>query len=227
MNDYVYDVDDIKGKLKELRIRRGLTQQDFVDKFKEKKHYEIIRDNELREIACSSNNAFNKMVEEKSIKGIRVLKKENPIIKIKDKSGKEYKAFAGGNNVCVEIYEVEGVRKSEVIQLFDAAQKGFKPKWMSEYPNGKLLMRLFKGDVIGFIEKEKSRNRMYYIIQQIRKELFALLPINGFTSSEKKMEFKSYSPLFNTLNAEQFNISPTGIVTKKKTADSSFWKNRK
>ena len=98
---------------------------------------------------------------------------------------------------------------------------------MSEYPNGKLLMRLFKGDVIGFIEKEKSRNRMYYIIQQIRKELFALLPINGFTSSEKKMEFKSYSPLFNTLNAEQFNISPTGIVTKKKTADSSFWKNRK
>lgn len=36
MNDYVYDVDDIKGKLKELRIRRGLTQQDFVDKFKEK-----------------------------------------------------------------------------------------------------------------------------------------------------------------------------------------------
>ena len=36
MNDYVYDVDDIKGKLKELRIRRGLTQQDFVDKFNEK-----------------------------------------------------------------------------------------------------------------------------------------------------------------------------------------------
>ena len=36
MTDYVYDVDDIKGKLKELRIRRGLTQQDFVDKFKEK-----------------------------------------------------------------------------------------------------------------------------------------------------------------------------------------------
>ena len=36
MNDYVYDVDDIKGKLKELRIGRGLTQQDFVDKFKEK-----------------------------------------------------------------------------------------------------------------------------------------------------------------------------------------------
>ena len=36
MNDYVYDVNDIKRKLKSLRERKGLTQQDFVDKFKEK-----------------------------------------------------------------------------------------------------------------------------------------------------------------------------------------------
>ena len=36
MTDYVYDVDDIKGKLKELRKRKGLTQQGFVDDFKQK-----------------------------------------------------------------------------------------------------------------------------------------------------------------------------------------------
>ena len=199
-----------------------------VDKFKEKKHYEIIRDNELREIACSGNNAFNKMVEEKSIKGIRVLRKENPIIKIKDKLGKEYKAFAGGNNVCVEIYEVEGVRKSEVIQLFDAAQKGFKPKWMSEYPNGKLLMRLFKGDVIGFIENRKYKYCIIKGINYVANNL-KLSPINQI-DEEFRIGFKS---LFgqdkskNYLNAKQFNISVTGVVTKKKTADSSFWKNRK
>ncbi len=29
------------------------------------------------------------------------------------------------------------------------------------------------------------------------------------------------------MNAKQFNISVTGIVTKKKTADVNFWKNRK
>ena len=29
------------------------------------------------------------------------------------------------------------------------------------------------------------------------------------------------------LNAKQFNIRVTGIVTKKKTADINFWKNRK
>ncbi len=98
---------------------------------------------------------------------------------------------------------------------------------MNKYPNGKLLMRLFKGDVIGFIDKEKGRNRIYYIIQQIRKELFALISINGFNNNDKKMEFKSYMPLFNILNAKQFNISVTGVVTKKKTADINFWKNRK
>ena len=34
MTDYVYDVDDIKGKLKKLRNSKGLTQQGFVDEFK-------------------------------------------------------------------------------------------------------------------------------------------------------------------------------------------------
>lgn len=36
MTDYVYDVDDIKGKLKKLRNSKGLTQQGFVDEFKKK-----------------------------------------------------------------------------------------------------------------------------------------------------------------------------------------------
>ncbi len=204
-----------------------------VDKFKEQKHFETIRDNELKEIACSDKELFAKIVETRKIKSIRKLAKENPIIKIKDKSGRDYKAFAGGNNICVEIYEVNGVRKSEVIQLFDAAQKGFMPEWMKKYPNGKLLMRLFKGDVIGFIDKEKGRNRIYYTVQQIRqkksgelKEL-GLVNINGQGIEEKNQKFIAFNILFNKYNAKQFNISVTGIVTKKKTADVNFWKNRK
>lgn len=204
-----------------------------VDKFKEQKHFETIRDNELKEIACSDKELFAKIVETRKIKSIRKLAKENPVIKIKDKSGRDYKAFAGGNNICVEIYEVNGVRKSEVIQLFDAAQKEFMPEWMKKYPNGKLLMRLFKGDVIGFIDKEKGRNRIYYTVQQIRqkksgelKEL-GLVNINGQGIEEKNQKFIAFNILFNKYNAKQFNISVTGIVTKKKTADVNFWKNRK
>lgn len=199
-----------------------------VDKFKEKKHFEMIRDNELKEIACSDKELFTKIVETRKIKSIRKLSSENPVIKIKDKSGRDYKAFAGGNNICVEIYEVDGVRKSEVIQLFDAAQKGFMPEWMKEYPNGKLLMRLFKGDVIGYLENRKYK---YCVIKGINcaASNLKLTPINKI-GDEFRIGFKS---LFGKdlekkeLNAKQFNISITGIVTKKKTADINFWKNRK
>lgn len=127
----------------------------------------------------------------------------------------------------MEIYEVDGVRKSEVIQLFDAAQKNFKPEWMNKYPNGKLLMRLFKGDVIGFIE---NRIYNYYTIVgiSIADQNLKLLAINKSEGIFKK----SLNLLFdinnkNSLNAKQFNISVTGIVTKKKTADINFWQNRK
>lgn len=199
-----------------------------VDKFKEKKHFELIRDNELKEIACSDKELFTKIVETRKIKSIRKLASENPVIKIKDKSGRDYKAFAGGNNICVEIYEVDGIRKSEVIQLFDAAQKGFMPEWMNKYPNGKLLMRLFKGDVIGFIENRKYK---YCVIKGINcaASNLKLTPINKI-GDEFRIGFKS---LFGKdlekkeLNAKQFNISVTGIVSKKKTADINFWKNRK
>lgn len=44
MTDYVYDVDDIKGKLKELRKSKGLTQQGFVDKFKKEKGIIVARE---------------------------------------------------------------------------------------------------------------------------------------------------------------------------------------
>lgn len=195
-----------------------------VDKFKEKKHFELIRDNELKEIACSDKELFTKIVETRKIKSIRKLASENPVIKIKDKSGRDYKAFAGGNNICVEIYEVDGVRKSEVIQLFDAAQKNFKPEWMNKYPNGKLLMRLFKGDVIGFIENRKYR---YMIIKQITNDRLVLEDINYISVENNHILRKVYNQFANILNAKQFNISVTGIVTKKKTADINFWKNRK
>lgn len=195
-----------------------------VNKFKEKKHFEMIRDNELKEIACSDRELFNKIIETRKIKSIRKLASENPVIKIKDKSGRDYKAFAGGNNICVEIYEVDGVRKSEVIQLFDAAQKDFKPEWMNKYPNGKLLMRLFKGDVIGYLENRKYR---YMLIRQITNDRLVLEDINYISIENNHILRKAYNQFINVLNAKQFNISVTGIVTKKKTADINFWKNRK
>lgn len=200
-----------------------------LDKFKEKKHFEMIRDNELKEIACNDKELFNKIVDEKSIKGIRVLKSENPVIKIKDKLGNEYKAFAGGNNICVEVYEYNtGDRDIEIISLFDASQHNFIPNWVKNYPNAKLIMRLFKGDIIGYIENRRYKYCLIKGINYVANNL-KLTPINK-VGDEFRIGFKT---LFGQdiskkeLNAKQFNISVTGIVTKKKTADINFWKNRK
>ncbi len=204
-----------------------------IDKFKEKKHFESIRDYELRNYACNNNGKFMEIVDNRGIRNIRVLKSENPLITIQDKFGKTYKAFAGGDNLCVEIYEVDGVKHAEVIQLFDAAQQNFIPKWMKKNPTGKLLMRLFKGDIIGFVDKDKGVDRIYCTVQQIRqkksgelKEL-GLININGHGTDEQSQRFIVFNTLFNKYQAKQFNISVSGIISKKKTADINFWKNRK
>ena len=200
-----------------------------LDKFKEQKHFELIRDNELKEVACSDKNLFDKIIEERKIKSIRKLASENPLIKIKDKSGNEYKAFAGGNNICVEVYEHNtGDRDIEIISLFDASQHNFIPNWVKNYPNAKLIMRLFKGDIIGYIENRRYKYCLIKGINYVANNL-KLTPINK-VGDEFRIGFKT---LFGQdiskkeLNAKQFNISVTGIVTKKKTADINFWKNRK
>ena len=187
-----------------------------LDKFKDNKQYEIIRDYELRNYACNDNTKFKELVDNRGIRGIKVLKSENPLITIQDKFGKTYKAFAGGNNLCVEIYEVDGVRHAEVIQLFDAAQKGFK-----------LLMRLFKGDVIGYIE---NRIYNYFVVKGIsiadqNLKLLAINNIDGIFKKGLSLLFDSHNKKY--LNAKQFNISVSGVITKKKTADINFWNNRK
>ena len=88
-------------------------------------------------------------------------------------------------------------------------------------------MRLLKGDVIGFIE---NRIYNYYVIKgiSIADQNIKLLLINQVEGIFKKglnILFDIKNKQF--LNAKQFNISATGIVTKKKTADINFWKNRK
>lgn len=191
------------------------------DKFKEKKHFEAIRDKELKDIACNNKDKFMELINERHIRGIRILKSENPVISVKNKAGDVYKVFAGGNNLCLEVYMLpDGKKGFEVIQLFDANQKVFRPKWMTEYPEAKLLMRLFKGDIIGYLENRKYK---YFVVKGIRisSKNFILLPIN--ISDENCKINKSFSILFNDLNAKQFNISMTGRVSKMGYANTDFW----
>ena len=65
------------------------------------------------------------------------------------------------------------------------------------------------------------------IIRQITNDRLDLEDINYISIEKNHILRKAYNQFINVLNAKQFNISVTGIVTKKKTADINFWKNRK
>lgn len=187
-------------------------------------NFDLVRDKELREL-LNNEKTRNEIIEKRNIRHIRTLKKYNPIISIKDRNNKIYKVFEGGNNICAEIFEVPNDKKYvEVITLFDASQKNFTPKWINKYPNAKLVMRLFKGDVVGYIDNRKYK---YAVITQITNDRFVMEEINYHSKSDEYIIRKSHNQFANILNAKQFNISVSGVITKKKTADINFWNNRK
>ena len=174
-------------------------------------NFDLVRDKELREL-LNNEKTRNEIIEKRNIRHIRTLKKYNPIISIKDRNNKIYKVFEGGNNICAEIFEVPNDKKYvEVITLFDASQKNFTPKWINKYPNAKLVMRLFKGDVVGYIDNRKYK---YALITQITNDRFVMEEINYHSKSDEYIIRKSHN---------QFS----GVITKKKTADINFWNNRK
>lgn len=187
-------------------------------------NFDLVRDKELREL-LNNEKTRNEIIEKRNIRHIRTLKKYNPIISIKDRNNKIYKVFEGGNNICAEIFEVPNDKKYvEVITLFDASQKNFTPEWINKYPNAKLVMRLFKGDVVGYIDNRKYK---YALITQITNDRFVMEEINYHSKSDEYIIRKSHNQFANILNVKQFNISVSGVITKKKTADINFWNNRK
>jgi CRISPR-associated endonuclease Csn1 len=85
------------------------------------------------------------------IRHVRLTKTENPtyLVEIRDKSGKPYKAYSAGENACVDVFEMpDGKWAGEAMSVFQANQIGAHPRWQTEYPDARFIMRVFKGDLI-------------------------------------------------------------------------------
>src|SRR5690606_38448275 len=103
------------------------------------------RTQKLREISLKNN-----------IRNVRVHIKKNKetMVPIKDRrTGIPYRYVALGGNYCAEIYQPNrGKSKNkwqvEVISYYHAHQKDFVPEWRKTEPEAKLIMRLFKDDMI-------------------------------------------------------------------------------
>jgi len=109
--------------------------------------------------------------DDNNVKKVKMLFKKDlkTMVPVKDKHGKIYKYYSSAENLYAEIYcpdpEDDKCKwQIEVINSYNAHQPGFLPEWKQLYPKGKLIMRIYKNDVIAFTNKEGERE-----LRRIRK----------------------------------------------------------
>jgi len=94
------------------------------------------------------------------VRHVRLIKAERPeyLVSLRNKSGKPYKSYSSGKNAFVEIFETaDGQWRGEAVTIFKANQEGGKPRWRAEYPGARLVMRVFKGDMIRVDHEGKEK----------------------------------------------------------------------
>ena len=85
------------------------------------------------------------------VRHVRLTKTEKPdyLVPVVDSNGDVYKAYSAGENAYVDIYETADDKwAGEATSVFQANQKDYKPRWRSENPDAKFVMRVFKGDLV-------------------------------------------------------------------------------
>ena len=85
------------------------------------------------------------------IRHVRLTKAEKPeyLVTLNDKVGKPYKSYSAGENAVVEIFETpDGKWLGEALSVFMANQMDSSLRWPTEFPGARLIMRVFKGDLV-------------------------------------------------------------------------------
>ncbi len=85
------------------------------------------------------------------VRHVRLIKSEKAdyLVPIATQNGQAYKAYSAGENAFVEIFETsDGRWLGEAVSVFKANQIGAQPRWPALYPEARLVMRIFKGDLI-------------------------------------------------------------------------------
>ena len=85
------------------------------------------------------------------VRHVRLIKPERPeyLVAVHNKAGKPYKSYSAGENAFVELFETpDGRWRGEAVSVFKANRNGSEPRWRTEYPEARFLMRVFKGDLV-------------------------------------------------------------------------------
>jgi len=95
------------------------------------------------------------------LKRVRLVKAEKPeyLVPIKDaRTGKIYKSYSAGKNVFLDLIELpDGTWSGEAATFFQANQPTHALQWPAKFPGARLLMRLFKDDLLRIEYEGESR----------------------------------------------------------------------
>ena len=201
-----------------------------INKLKRREHVEAIRDKTLRHeflqaFEAQGTDGIVRLAKGKGIRRIRCIERMN-VIPIKDRSGKEYKAYKGDSNWGMEIYEYPnghtkkaGKWDGEVISSYEANQKWFQPgQTKKPHPAARLVMRLQINDCV---EIKKDGRRQIMRLQKLSKGKLTFAPHNEANVDARNRDnndpFKYFdtaaSNLLKKSNARKMHISPAGRVT--------------
>ena len=221
------------GVIPESEDKKGVplvVSRRSIDKFKNESHLKQIRDPFLRGefIAAfrkDSKNGIRQRAERDGIKSIRCCER-NSVIRIANRSGVYYKAYAGNSNWGVEIYSdssnPDGHKRwsAHVIQSFEANQANFKQGTSYRpHPTAKLVMRLRINDCVEFDDINGNRQLMRLQKISIDKRLY-FAPINEANVDARNRDHLdpfSYTCItalkLKSRNARKAHVSPAGRIS--------------
>ncbi len=109
---------------------------------------------------------------------IHVPRAISKVIGIKDKSGKAYKYMDNAENYCIDIYIPSGSEKwnFHIVSMFAAHSAAETPPWRKNDPHAKLVMRLFKNDIVAY-EKD-GETKIDRVVGIASQGPISFIPVN-------------------------------------------------
>jgi CRISPR-associated endonuclease Csn1 len=148
-----------------------------------------------------------------NIKKVKLLEKANPksMIPVYDKKGRAYKYYASDENLYADIYnpkpfDPKSKWQIEIVKSYDAHLPNFTPDWKKQNPMGKLIMRVYKNDVIAYTNEQGERE-----LRRVRKMSGVTLYLRELIIAKKPISLDSIGEQFKPTKLLEANACKAGV----------------
>lgn len=149
---------------------------------------------------------------QQGMKKLKLRMTANPatMIGIADKTGRVYKYYASGENLFMDVYctkpwDADAPWATEIVNSFAAHGEDFQPKWKQEYPMARLIMRLFKNDVV-CLDTQSGRE-----FRRVKKMSPGRLYLRDINIAKRAKEEEDSGECFSISGLRRLNARKAGI----------------